>query len=87
VSEPPIDLVSLLTRPAHVDDAGFTDRVMRALPPARRPSRIVYALVPGAAALGAAATVLVGGAALASMPFFVVIATLVIASSLVATAS
>ena len=50
------DLAALLAKPPHVDDAGFTDRVMSALPPARRSSRLVYAIVPLTTAAASAAS-------------------------------
>jgi hypothetical protein len=81
---PQRDLESLLATPPHVDDAGFTDRVMKALPPPRRASRAVYALVPLATAVGGAIVVFAWGPAMAAAPLFVALGTLVIASSLVA---
>lgn len=45
-------LSSALERDPHVDDAGFTDRVMRALPPLRRRKSLREALLAGGAAAG-----------------------------------
>jgi hypothetical protein len=45
-------LTSALEREPHVDDAGFTDRVMHALPPPRRRRSLGDALVAGGAAVG-----------------------------------
>jgi hypothetical protein len=84
VNDPPPRIESLLASPPHVDDAGFTDRVMSAIPRRRRASRAVYALVPLATALGGAIAVFTCGPALAAAPLFVMIGTWVIASSLVA---
>jgi hypothetical protein len=79
-----LDVAALLARPPHVDDAGFTDRVIEALPPRRRASRAVYGLVPAAAAVGVGVALVVSGTALASVPLLVAVATLVLASSLAA---
>ena len=84
---PPPSLESLLASPPHVDDAGFTDRVMARLPRRRRAPRVVYALVPAATAVGAAIAVLLCGASLASAPMLVMLATLVVTSSLATTAA
>jgi hypothetical protein len=45
-------LVNALEREPHVDDAGFTERVMRALPPPRRRHPWRDALLAGATAAG-----------------------------------
>ena len=84
-SPTPPSLESLLAAPPHVDDDGFTPRVMAALPRRRAP-RVVYALVPGATAVGAAITALLCGPALVSAPFVVALATIVVIASSLATA-
>jgi hypothetical protein len=55
-------ILALLAAPAHVDDGGFGDRVMGALPPRRR-SRAVFVLVPLATTVACAVTVVTDGAA------------------------
>jgi hypothetical protein len=45
-------LMSALEREQHVDDAGFTDRVMRALPAPRKRRSLRDALLAGGAAVG-----------------------------------
>jgi hypothetical protein len=45
-------LRALLEDNGHIDDAGFSDRVARALPQTRRARSVSYALVPAFATLG-----------------------------------
>ena len=47
----PTNLRSLLEDSPYIDDAGFSERVVRALPRRRRASRVSYAIVPAFAVL------------------------------------
>jgi hypothetical protein len=61
--EPQIDVSSLLESPAHIDDAGFTARVVRALPPGRRRRGRSHAIILAFTALGCALGGALGGPA------------------------
>jgi hypothetical protein len=57
---PPVDpLEEALARPPHLDDAGFTDRVVSRLPPRRR-ARALALAAGGLASAGVAGLVLAG---------------------------